>query len=149
MPYAFDLDDMDKDLEYLRMLSIGFYVQAALSALFACIPIIHVSMGAALVSGGFAGATGPTVLFGWFFVVIGLIAITLGWAYAICMFLAGQYLASHRNYTFCFVMAVISCMFAPIGTLLGVFAVVLLLRDPAKEAFGSSGTARFVSGAWK
>jgi hypothetical protein len=41
-----------------------------------------------------------------------------------------------EEYTFCLVMAGVACMFMPFGTVLGVFTIIVLLRDSVKELFG-------------
>lgn len=127
---------MNKDLEHLKMLSIGYYVYAGLIALFACFPLIHVAIGVSMILGNFDTAKdAPPAFAGWIFVIVGGLFIIGGWATAICTFLAGKYLRQQRNHTFCLVMAGISCMFAPLGTVLGVFTIIVLLRDSVKQLF--------------
>lgn len=127
---------MNQDLEHLKWLSTGFYVYAGLTALFACIPFIHLSIGIAMVTGSFGDdKNAPPEAFGWFFIGIASVFILLGWALAFCNFLAGKYLKQHKNYTFCFVIAVISCMFAPLGTVLGILTIIVLVRDSVKSIF--------------
>jgi len=58
-----------------------------------------------------------------------------GMAVAVCNLLAGRFLKQHKNYIFCFVIAAIDCMFTPIGTALGVFTILVLLREPVKQLF--------------
>ena len=89
-----------------------------------------------MVTGSFGDdKNAPPQAFGWFFIGIASVIILLGWTLAICNLLAGKYLKQHKNYTFCFVIAVISCMFAPLGTLLGVFTIIVLVRDSVKQLF--------------
>ena len=127
---------MNKDLEQLKWLSIGFYIYAGITALFACFPIIHLAFGIAMVTGQFNdGPNPPPDMFGWFFVGIASIFILGGWAMAIASLLAGRFIKQRKKYTFVFVMAIISCMFAPLGTILGVFTIIVLLRDPVKALF--------------
>ena len=127
---------MNQDLEHLKWLSISFYVYAGLTALFSCIPFIHLSIGIAMVTGSFGDdVKAPPQAFGWFFIGIASIFILLGFTLAVCNFLAGKYLKQQKNYTFCFVIAVISCMFAPLGTVLGVFTIIVLLRESVKGLF--------------
>jgi len=135
---------MNKDLEHLGWLSVSFYVYAGLTALFACFPFIHVFIGIAMVSGNFdQGANPPPPAFGWLFIGLGSIFIILGFTLAICNFLAGKYLKQQSKYTFCFVMAVINCMFAPLGTVLGVFTIIVLLRDSVKPLFEKQNFSQF------
>jgi hypothetical protein len=142
---------MNKDLEHLKMLSIGFYIYSAITAIFACLPFIHLFMGIAMISGAFDGDKNPPPAFvGWLFVGIGGIFIILGWATAICTFFAGKYIKQQTHYIFCFVMVAINCMFAPLGTILGVFAIIVLLRDSVKELFnGQSVQSNYQPQSWQ
>jgi hypothetical protein len=61
--------------------------------------------------------------------------ILAGWSLAICLLIAGSYLTSRKHYTFCLVIAAISCMLMPFGTVLGVFTIIVLMRPSVKEMF--------------
>lgn len=127
---------MDQDLEHLRLLSIFHYVVGGLAALFACLPLAHLFIGVALVAGaGGDHARLPAMLVGWLLVAFAGAWIGLGWALAVCLALAGSYLAHHTHYTFCLVMAGLACAFAPLGTVLGVLTLVVLLRSSARSLF--------------
>jgi hypothetical protein len=77
----------------------------------------------------------PPAFFGWFMVGIALLFILAGWAFAVVVFLAGRFIASRKHYTFCFVVACIECMFMPFGTVLGVFTIIVLMRQSVKNLF--------------
>lgn len=127
---------MNKDLEHLRWLSIGFYMNAGISLLFALFPFIHLFIGIAMVSGKFEdGKNPPPLFFGWFFIGIASFLILMGFALAVCNFLAGKFLKEKTKYTFCFVMAAVNCMFAPLGTVLGIFTIIVLARESVKALF--------------
>ncbi len=126
-----------EDLEHLRLLSIFHRIVAVLAALFACFPILHLVMGLAMVTGweDFGDQDPMASYMGWFFIVFAGAFILAGWAFAVCLFLAGGYLAQQRHYTFCLVMAAVACMFMPFGTVLGVFTIIVLVRESVKELF--------------
>jgi hypothetical protein len=128
----------NQDLEHLKLLSIFHYVVAGLAALFACIPLLHLFIGIAMVSGwGDFGDSDPFAGFmGWFFIVFSSAFILGGWIFSFFLFRAGRYLSQQRRYTFCLVMAGMACMFMPFGTVLGVFTIIVLLRESVKELFG-------------
>ena len=129
----------EQDSEHLNLLATFHYVVAGLAALFACLPLIHLSVGIAMVTGKIDNATGQDEIMGfagWFFIAIASIFILSGWAFAICLALAGRFLAQRRRYTYCMVMAGISCLLMPFGTVLGIFTILVLLREPVKELFG-------------
>ncbi len=128
----------DRDEEHLKLLSIFHYVVAGLTALYACIPIIHLTFGIAMLSSFFGEGFdngGPPAVLGWIFVGIAVPLILLGWAFAICLFVAGRKLARKEHRMFCLVMAAISCLFVPFGTVLGIFTIVVLMRPSVKALF--------------
>jgi len=130
---------MNQDLEHLRLLSVFHYVLAVLAGLFSLFPVFYFGMGLAMVSGHFPDSHGgdETARFmGWFFVAFGAVWMLGSLAFAVCLWLAGRYLGQHRRYLFCLVMAAISCTFAPFGTVLGVFTILVLVRPSVKELFG-------------
>jgi len=82
-----------------------------------------------------ASQEGAPVLVGVFFVVIAGSMILFGWAFAVCVILAGWFIAKRRNYMFCLVMAGVECTFTPFGTVLGVFTIITLVRSSVRELF--------------
>jgi hypothetical protein len=130
------------DDEHLRLLSIFHYVVAGLTALFGCFPFIHVTIGLII---AFApdtfkdnkGEPAPMWI-GLILAGIGSVIIALFWSLAACMAIAGRFLARRKRYTFCLVIAAIECMFAPFGTVLGVFTIVVLMRDSIKQSFAAA-----------
>jgi len=135
---------MNKDLEHLKLLSIGFYIYAGLTALFACFPIIHLVVGIAMITGRMnEGQNPPPPEFGWFFVGLASVFILSGWALAIASLLAGRFIKQQKKYMFVFVVACIICAFAPLGTILGVFTIVVLLRESVKALFERQNFPQF------
>jgi hypothetical protein len=138
---------MNQDNEHLNLLSIFHYVLAGVMALFSCIPFIHFFLGAALTFGGLGegdpGAGGVGILI---MVVAGLI-ILVGWTISTLVFFAGRNLKSRTRYTYCLVIAGIECLFMPMGTVLGVFTIIVLMRDTVKPLFdgGRAVEAEIVS----
>jgi len=127
---------MSQDSEHLKLLSIFHYVVAAMAALFACIPFIHFFMGLAMATGTFPD-TGPEVQpVGIFLMVFAGLFILAGWALAVLIAYAGRSLQTRRRYTYCLVMAGVECIFMPFGTVLGVFTIIVLMRDSVKPLFG-------------
>ena len=132
---------MTRDEEHLRLLSIFHYVVGGFAALFALFPIIHLIMGLVIIFAPnmFAGnGQPPPAFFGWFFVVFAVLFIILGWTFAICILTTGRFLARRKHYMFCLVMAGVECLFMPFGTVLGVFTIVTLTREPVKQLFGAN-----------
>jgi len=124
------------DAEHLKLLSIFHYVLGGLIALVGCIWFIYVGVGIAMVMGKMSSnGDGPPPEFGWIFVVMGSAAIIFSWTVAILLLVAAGRLKKRRAWTFCFVVACVSCMFVPLGTALGVFTIIVLIRDSVKASF--------------
>ena len=129
---------MTQEEEHLRLLSIFHYVVAGLAALFALFPIFHLVFGLIFV---FAPAKvdgkeeAAAAVIGWLFVLVAVVFITIGWVFAALVLAAGRFLARRRHYLFCMVMAGVECMFMPFGTVLGVFTIIVLVREPVKQLF--------------
>jgi len=126
---------MSQDQEHLKLLSIFHYVVGGLAALFSMFPVLHLVIGLGLATGSFEEADPMAQTMGWFFTVFAGGMILAGLGFACCLVLAGRSLARRRNYTFCLVMAGVSCMFMPFGTVLGVFTIIILVRDSVKALF--------------
>jgi hypothetical protein len=131
--------------EHLRLLSIFHYVFAGVLALVACLPLIHVALGLTMVFAPqtFGGGHGPPppMIVGWMFILLGGGFIVCGWTAAALLAWAGRCLARRVRYTYCLVMAGVACVFMPLGTLLGVFTILLLAKPEVKAAFGQATTA--------
>ena len=122
------------------MLAIFHYVAAGLGALFSSFPILHIIFGIAMLSGVMdtPDAPQPPAIFAWFFILFPACFILFGWATAVCVAYAGHCLQRRKNYIYCLVIAGVACMFAPLGTALGVFTIIVLLRESVKELFESN-----------
>ena len=132
--------------EHLRLLSIFHYVVAGLVALFSLFPIFHLIFGLFIVlAPGEVGTkeeqAGAAVI-GWAFVTFAVVFITIGWGFAACIFTAGRFLAKRKHYLFCLAMAGVECMFMPFGTVLGVFTIIVLVREPVKQLFKGNTSLR-------
>lgn len=129
-----------KDEEQLKLLATFHYVVAALGAVFACFPLVHVALGLMMVlkpefmSEGHRGSS-PPAAFGYLFIVMGGMFILVGWAAAICTFISGRFLARRRKRMFSFVVAAVLCMFVPFGTILGVFTIIVLSRESVQRLY--------------
>jgi hypothetical protein len=137
---------MNQDEQYVKILGIFHFVVAGISALFACFPIIHfvvglgmlgLSLGTGVSKGSFPEAVVPGLV-GLLFTLVAGSVILLGWAFAVCVALAGLFLLKKRHHLFCVVMGGVECMFMPFGTVLGVLTIVMLMKPSVKAMFGIS-----------
>ena len=128
---------MSRDEKQLRLLSIFHYVLGGMGVLFSCFPIIHLVIGIAILTGALEGEGSevPPRVFGWVLVLFPAAFILLGWTVSLCILVAGRKLKVLRSYQYCFVIACIECIFVPLGTILGVFTIIVLNRDSVREKF--------------
>jgi hypothetical protein len=126
------------DNEHLKLLSIFHYVKGGITALFSCIPIIHVVLGLFFIFAPHLfghGKDQPPAFVGWLFLILGTTIILVGWTFAALVLIAGRCIARRKHYTFCFVMACVECLSVPFGTVIGVFTILVLNRPSVKELF--------------
>lgn len=144
---------VNQDVEHLKILSIFYYVFAGFWAIPFLYGIFYTVIG--LVFGGILmsvnepvrpGEPRPEVvggLIGGAFALIGIALSALSAAVAFVLYKTGRKLAGHEGYTFCFVIAVITCFVFPFGTALGVFSLVVLNRDSVKAIFQGTGAGGY------
>jgi hypothetical protein len=105
------------------------------------IPVIHLVLGLFLiyVPNKFHGNNQlPPAIIGWFFVVFAVMFILFGLTFATFILTTGRFLARRKHYTFCLVIGCIECLFMPFGTVLGVFTILVLVREPVKQLFAAA-----------
>ncbi len=135
---------MDTDNNQLNILSIFHYVFAGITGISACFPIFHLIMGLSMLFGNFypeevgAEIPFPFEMFGLMFTLIPAAIIIIGWVFAIAIAISGYFLSKRRNYLYCLIVAGISCVFMPFGTILGVFTIVVLMKDDVKNLFSNN-----------
>jgi hypothetical protein len=130
---------MDKDAEHLRLLSIFHYVLGGLSACFSSAFIIHMVIGLFMINSPASfsnhGQPPPPAFAGWLFFLMGSFAVVFGWTFAGLLAYAGYCLSRRKHLLFCIVVAAISCLFMPFGTVLGVFTIIVLQRPGVRAMF--------------
>lgn len=137
---------MNRDDEHLRLLSIFHYVVAGITALCACFPLIHLVVGLFMV---FAPeemsrpeqSSALDRVVGVVFTLFAAVFIILGWALAIANAYAARCLTRREKHTFCLIVSGVNCMNTPIGTILGVFTIIVLARPSVKEMFDANQRA--------
>jgi len=131
---------LEEDKRNIRLLAIFHYVMGGLTGLFACMPLIHLFIGIAVLKEGLSknpsGGPSPELV-GWIFIIVAVLLILAGWTLAVLMIIAGRKLSKFKSRTFCLVIGAIECALIPIGTILGVFTLILLTKDSVKDLFTS------------
>jgi len=132
-------DQVAIDADHLNLLSIFHFVGAGL----ACLGILFLMAHFAAMHFVFTNqalwqdqkqAPPPAAFFKifiWFYLAMGLWLL----ASAVLNVLSGVFLRMRKFRTFSFVVAGINCVHIPIGTVLGIFTIVVLTRDSVRELY--------------
>jgi hypothetical protein len=132
---------MRRDIEHLNALAICHFIYAGLELLAVAAGVLYLVLGIVVLNApppsGPPGAPPPPVAFiGWLFIGLGSFIALLSLAGAIATLIAGLDLRKHRRWTFSFVMAFVNAVVGfPIGTVLGVFTILVLLRPSVKDLY--------------
>jgi len=124
--------------EQLRILSIFHYVVGGLHALFGSFGLIHFFIGISMAvdpSLWASGAEAPPGWVGLFFALFGGAFVLFGWALGFVTILSGRYIAKRKHRIFSIVIGAINCAMMPIGTVLGVFDIILLTKDETRGQY--------------
>jgi len=123
----------EKDWDRLRILSYCHCGWAMILAVFGCLFLVTMA---------FVPRREPPAFFGiWFTTPGGKIVIAI-WIFAACSFLAGWLLAVRKQYLFCIALGSVSCIMVPFGTVLGVYTLMVLLRQGVRPSFDYKYFAR-------
>lgn len=98
-------------------------------------------MGIAMLCGTFDGKDAPPKVFAWLFILFPSIFILIGWTLAGFIIAAGRKLKRRVAWTFCLGVAGIECVLMPFGTVLGVFTILVLMKDSVKQMFTANNTS--------
>jgi hypothetical protein len=133
------------DEEHLKLLSLGYMISAATAAFFSLFGLMYMVMGiiiSAIISQkpGVARPTGqqPPAFIGWIFAAIGLGVFLIMILLAALKLRASSCIKNRKSRTFCMVMAGISCLEVPYGTVLGALSFIVLGRDSVVRLFNST-----------
>lgn len=125
----------------LDLLATFHYVVGGIGVFFALFPLIHLFIGIAIITGSIptgsaeSGNHPPPDVFGYMFAIIGGAFFLIGQACAWLTIYSGRLLKTRRKRKFSFVFACIQCAFFPFGTVLGVFTIIVLNKEKAKNLF--------------
>jgi hypothetical protein len=127
------------DGQHLNLLSVLHFVGAGFALLAVAFVILHYALFSSLMNNPALWAKNPAAapppgffdIFKWLYVVLG------GWSATslVLNLLAGFYLRAQKHRTFCFVVSATNCLHMPLGTILGIFTIIVLARDSVRIAF--------------
>lgn len=127
------------DEEHVRLLAIFYFISGGFTSFFGFFSLMYVAMGAmALLAPGMEAQSGEAFgarSIGALFTAIGLGFFIGAQVFAAGKILTGYWLMKRRRRVPCLVVAGLTCLGIPYGTILGVFTFVVLLRDSVRELF--------------
>ncbi len=126
---------VDRDLEHLKLLKIGYYIMAGLTAFFSLFALIYIGMGTLFASGIIPQKEGEQEVGRWvglLIVAFGALFLMLGLTCSLIMLLAAHGLRDHRRRTLCLVAAGLCLLQFPWGSVLGVLAIIVLTRPSVR-----------------
>ena len=136
-------DQRKTDADQLKLLAIFHFVAAGLALLGIGFLLLHYALMSHLVfnPGKWQGQRGAPpqeffAIFRWFYLVFGVALVGGG----ICNLLSGMWILAARHRAFSLVVAAFNCTQVPLGTVLGVFTIVVLTRDSVRELYEAQPT---------
>jgi hypothetical protein len=132
-----------RDQDHLRLLSIFYYVFAGLQAIGGCVGLVYTVVGIGMMAGGDAIAAedqsleGAPQAIGGLLFGIGLFTLLLSSVLITLEIMAANRLRRQRGRTFCMVIAGLTCLSIPLGTILGIFTFVVLARPSVAALFAA------------
>jgi len=128
-----------KDAEHLNLLSIFHFICAGLALLGILFLVGHYAFFAHMVNNpqmwqNQRQGPPPAEIFAvlkWFYLVGGLWFLSSG----VLNVLSGLFLRARKHRTFSIVVAVLNCLHVPLGTVLGVFTLVVLVRESVADLY--------------
>ena len=134
-------DQRAVDRDHLNLLAIFHFVVAGLAFLSLGFLAVHFAFMRAILDnpemlkGGRSAGPPPEFLamFKWFYAIFSVAAILA----VLGNLLSGFYIRARRNRTFSIVVAALDCLQVPFGTVLGVFTIIVLVRESVRELYES------------
>lgn len=130
---------MDNRRENLRLLGIFHFVYAGLVLVGSLLPVVWLIMAAVwwpeLTADMGSGSGMPMMLTGTVGLALAGSGILVAWLWAGVLVVAGRSLMQSRRHTYCMVVAAVSCLSFPVGTLLGVATLYVINRNDVRELF--------------
>lgn len=136
-------DQKKIDADHLKLLAIFHFVLAGFAILGLGFLLIHYTMFHMFMDNpemwNNQENSGPPpdqffAIFKWFYLFMGTFIVIWG----VANLLSGLFLRKMRNRTFSLIVAGMNCIQFPLGTALGVFTFIVLLRDSVRDSYETS-----------
>ena len=128
----------------LRLLSILEYVYAGFLALTGLLCGVYIGVGVFIARTPMpmpparAGSPPPPFdlqMIGGILIVVGVVAMIFAWSKAVLLVVSARSMSARKRHTLCIVAAALTCISFPLGTALGVFTLIVLLRPSVRALF--------------
>jgi len=138
-PLPYPRDQRKIDADHLKLLAIFHFIGAGLALLGILFLLAHFAMFHAFLANPKMWENqkqGPPpaeffAIFKWFYLVLGVWFLGSG----ILNVISGWCIRARKHRIFSMVVAGINCAHMPLGTVLGVFTIIVLLRDSVRESY--------------
>ena len=141
MQYQYDQQayQAHKDQQHLKILCVMHYVYAGLHLFGLAFLALHYMLMYSMFNNPALQKADPELqniapildLFIWFY-ILGAIIITVS---TVCNFLSARFITQRKNNLFSLIVAGLNCASMPLGTLLGIFTFIVLLRDSVSRLY--------------
>lgn len=133
------------DADHLKLLAIFHFVGAGLALIGLLFLLGHYALFHTIIDNPkiWENQKGPPPpaeffeVFRWFYVIIGVWFVTSG----VLNVMSGIFLRARKRRMFSLVVAGLNCVHMPLGTVLGIFTLIVLMRDSVRETYGSAAEA--------
>jgi hypothetical protein len=131
-------DQRKIDADHLKLLSIFHFVGAGLAVLAMLFLLVHYAIMHTVMTNPKMWEhqkNGPPpeffAMFKWFYLIFGVWLV----GSFILNLISGFCIRARKGRTFSLVVAGINCLHFPLGTVLGVFTIIVLIRDSVRELY--------------
>jgi hypothetical protein len=135
---AFEAGRGARDVEHLRLLSTFHFIGVGLAVLgIAMVAAQYATLQSMLSDPKVWGTRGRPMpgevltIFRWMFVVIAVWTLGTG----VLNLLSALFIRARKHRKFSIVVAALNCIHVPLGTAMGVFTMVVLMRDSVRELY--------------
>ena len=129
-----------KDLEHVQLLAVFHFIVSGLAVLgIAFLYLHHLMMKTFMTQDMWKGKEGGPpkeffAIFIWFYWVMGVLFAVV----CVANVLSGLFLQQRKHRKFSLIVAGLDCVQFPFGTTLGVFTILVLLRDSVRQLYGEN-----------
>ncbi|HYM60259.1 MAG TPA: hypothetical protein VEZ11_05140 [Thermoanaerobaculia bacterium] len=141
-----DVRQSIKDDEQLKLLSIGYYISAATTGFFSLFGLMYICLGivfaTAIRHSPHNPSQAPPAFMIYVFTGVGTVIFVVGVSLALLKWRVGRCIAKRRSPLFCQIVAGVSCLSVPWGTVVGVCTFVLLNRPSVARLFAQGSETK-------